>query len=1360
MKVKLVGDRIVSPQQISYLLTFLETMKTIHKLSSVLALAVLMLFPFASWAQPFGGGTGTIVDPYKIETKAHFMDLWQAVEGGNDFNGKIFTQTKDIDLEGVTLKAAKLEGEYTGLGIKLSNFKIEIPEDAEDVYLFKTHYGGIFDNVTITQPSGKKLNKLKSFSIVNSPSYVGFSNINANLDLGEHTENLDFCYAADGETTVIEKSRLSVKLTIGAATAGKTFSIQPVKTSSIWALINCDLQVEVEAKAELTNDVNLNTCLVSEVNNVVLAGKRDIKVKGASADKVKQANDAAIAKISGDYALYSKTQYPAVNKLCPVAASHTKCLGMTDNELKMDVATAKETKVNGISIYVANASYEGLRFEKGQFPAPRWYREYASYKKLYEANSKDKPFEVANVADWIVAVKNTYQLQYVKQTADLDFAAYGEVFTHPGKASGKEFHYDGGGYKISGFEYNATTDSNIALFGSSTSIRNVVLEGAKMKLNTKNSPDFACLVWVSDILSNCTLNNCELIVNAEAPTASNTRVALVANLLDDGGKCIDVTVNNSKLTLTGDNFGGSIAGGIADIFENTTIRGLIINNVEISYNGTTTIEGNIGGLVANVVQSGCSIAKSGVSGSIKMTKQAKQYKVGGFVARVADDVTIEECYSKVDLDVDQVESLGGFVGSATSNSYTIKDCYVDAQKLASAGGTLACFMGYTPVDKTRKGLVNCYARIADFNFSASESTNVRPFAAYPASVTQASDLGDFVENCYYDVKAGYPPQEDYKAFKAQWNNTMNKESSFNNWDFEDTWIIEEAAPAPRLQWEQLIPWKPAGDGSRENPYLIATLNNLRWVSQNEDVWNQGLYFKQTADIDATPTKTWNKKGDIYQGFRPIGKNGKAFCGSYDGGNRVIRNLYIAYDRDYVGFLGKVQENSANDVASLKNIRLENVKVKAGNGAKFIGAFCGATVADQAQFQDCHVTIDSVVALGPSVADIGGFIGVVNFTVTFQRLSAVAVSDKSVVLVKKGSVGGFAGFMGSYNGTMQKLSTDLNVVEAEGGSIGNMGGFIGVLDGGNSTAIENAYSLGNVNFRNAASVGSFIAKMDGSGTIRTCYAVGKVQNISSEPAVLKPDAGFGGVFVSGSLANNYFLNKQGETNITSPGFEVTGKCKGLDKAKMQSGNKDDMEGFSTIDWKFEAGKYPELIGLEAPKKGVVTLTINGTDKGTISVTQGSTPVVSGTEYMVGTELTITATPSDAEKYEAKVTVNGSSLALSSGTATYKVVEGNNAIVVTISEKSTEPDAPNPGAVEDAVFASVVVAPNPFGAELRIMNSEAVEGRYELLTIQGLVVRAGVLETDTMIETSDLTSGIYFVRFMATNGATKVVKVVKQ
>ena len=82
------------------------------------------------------------------------------------------------------------------------------------------------------------------------------------------------------------------------------------------------------------------------------------------------------------------------------------------------------------------------------------------------------------------------------------------------------------------------------------------------------------------------------------------------------------------------------------------------------------------------------------------------------------------------------------------------------------------------------------------------------------------------------------------------------------------------------------------------------------------------------------------------------------------------------------------------------------------------------------------------------------------------------------------------------------------------------------------------------------------------------------------------------------------------------------------------------------------------------------------------------------------------------------------------------------------------------VEDAVFASVVIAPNPFGNQLRIVNGE-LRGTYTLLNVQGVVVRNGnMLGSEVMIETTDLTSGLYLLRLTAESGATKTYRVVKQ
>ena len=95
---------------------------------------------------------------------------------------------------------------------------------------------------------------------------------------------------------------------------------------------------------------------------------------------------------------------------------------------------------------------------------------------------------------------------------------------------------------------------------------------------------------------------------------------------------------------------------------------------------------------------------------------------------------------------------------------------------------------------------------------------------------------------------------------------------------------------------------------------------------------------------------------------------------------------------------------------------------------------------------------------------------------------------------------------------------------------------------------------------------------------------------------------------------------------------------------------------------------------------------------------------------------------------------------------------NVEVKAVFEKTT--------AVDDAVFANVLVAPNPFIAQLRLVCNGAM-GRYDLLNAQGAVVRNGNMDgNEVMIETTDLTSGLYLLRLTAENGATKTYCVVKQ
>ena len=101
----------------------------------------------------------------------------------------------------------------------------------------------------------------------------------------------------------------------------------------------------------------------------------------------------------------------------------------------------------------------------------------------------------------------------------------------------------------------------------------------------------------------------------------------------------------------------------------------------------------------------------------------------------------------------------------------------------------------------------------------------------------------------------------------------------------------------------------------------------------------------------------------------------------------------------------------------------------------------------------------------------------------------------------------------------------------------------------------------------------------------------------------------------------------------------------------------------------------------------------------------------------------------------------------------------AYAVTVTAEFEKDDTP-PTAVEDAEFAHIVVAPNPFDALLRISNGD-VRGKYALYNTHGLEVAFGVLEgAETRINTASFPVGMYLLRLTAENGATKTFTVVKR
>ena len=120
---------------------------------------------------------------------------------------------------------------------------------------------------------------------------------------------------------------------------------------------------------------------------------------------------------------------------------------------------------------------------------------------------------------------------------------------------------------------------------------------------------------------------------------------------------------------------------------------------------------------------------------------------------------------------------------------------------------------------------------------------------------------------------------------------------------------------------------PNGSGTSGDPYLIATLSDLQWLSENSDQWDK--YFRQTANIDASATNGW----DGGAGFTPIGNSTTQFSGSYDGGGYIISGLFInRTSTEYVGLFGRTY------TATIFNLGVTNVNI---SGYKNVGGLVGS-----------------------------------------------------------------------------------------------------------------------------------------------------------------------------------------------------------------------------------------------------------------------------------------------------------------------------------------------------------------------------------------------------------------------------------
>jgi len=263
----------------------------------------------------------------------------------------------------------------------------------------------------------------------------------------------------------------------------------------------------------------------------------------------------------------------------------------------------------------------------------------------------------------------------------------------------------------------------------------------------------------------------------------------------------------------------------------------------------------------------------------------------------------------------------------------------------------------------------------------------------------------------------------------------------------------------------------SGNGSSTTPYQIATLENLYWLATqvNAGIHYTGVYFIQTADINASATLTWFENGSGgYFGWTPIGNLTNKFSGHYDGNGKTVSGLYINRPgTGNVGLFGYIgHTSSTTDATTIKNLGVLNATVK---GARGTGALVGRVVGNaNTLIKDCYATGGTVTG----DAATGGLVGANN---SYQETPG-----------------------GTDNPVIYKCYSTNSVVFSNSGTDNQkIGGLVGCNQKGNSI---DSYARGSVTVNSASKaverVGGFAGCTDLRGNIIRCYATGAVTTSGS------------------------------------------------------------------------------------------------------------------------------------------------------------------------------------------------------------------------------------------------------------------------
>ncbi len=497
--------------------------------------------------------------------------------------------------------------------------------------------------------------------------------------------------------------------------------------------------------------------------------------------------------------------------------------------------------------------------------------------------------------------------------------------------------------------------------------------------------------------------------------------------------------------------------------------------VEKSFtSGSVTGRENVGGLVGYNEEPGAgetagivseSYSTSAVRGENTDSGAMQNVVAGGLVGLNAAGIEKSYATGAVTAESAALSAVaGGLVGINTESTGVVKNSY------ATGGVTVTAAIdgrigGVAGINRADASIENTYATgnvdgTAAGQFSKGGLVGYNDAAGLSASYWNPETTG-LDEGIGADAGGTVSVEYDTGGAHGKTTAQMRDINTFDGWNIntieegaDEIWYTDGFNP-PYLSWQDpslfagcTSSWSeaPVGSGTEEDPYAIASVQDLCWVSQGAGRVYRDKYFLLTEDIDARGTYVWNGGA----GFSPIGDSSTAFTGTFDGDGYKVTGLSLTSGGTDTGFMGVLGTGGR-----VLKLVLEDVDI---DGTDRTGGLAGTN--------NGTIQVSFVTGSVTGSTQVGGLVGL-NTGFIHNVYSVVQVNGTA-------QVGGVAG---ENTGNITNTYAVLEVLGAL-----DTGGLVGKNSSG--TVEDSYWQTGLTGTNQARGIGA-----DTSGTVPTEYDTG-------------------------------------------------------------------------------------------------------------------------------------------------------------------------------------------------------------------------------------------------------------------------------